>query len=434
MEKILLDISKTNQFISNSEIAGLKKRLDDAVSKIKDKTGECSEFLGWVNLPENYDRGEFERIKKAAIKIREGSDALVVIGIGGSYLGARAVIEALKPNFYNEYESGLNIYFAGQNVSGQYLNDLLKLLENKRVSINVISKSGTTTEPAIAFRVLKDFIEQRYGKDEAKDRIFITTDKEKGALKTLAEDEGYETFMVPDNIGGRYSVLTAVGLLPIAAAGIDIDQLLSGAKDGMSEYDIADENNPAYLYAAVRNTLYEKGKKIEILINSEPSMTCLAEWWKQLFGESEGKAEKGIFPAASIFTTDLHSLGQYIQEGERILFETILNFDKTLADTQIKQSENNLDGLNFLAGKTANFVNDKALRATADAHEAGGVPSMRFDIPELNPYYIGKLIYLFEMGCAISAYTLGVNPFNQPGVEEYKNRMFNLLGKPGYEK
>ena len=344
------------------------------------------------------------------------------------------MIEALKPNFYNEYNNGLKIYFAGQNVSGQYLNDLLKLLENKRVSVNVISKSGTTTEPAIAFRVLKDFVEKKYGKTEAKDRIFVTTDKEKGALKTLAEDEGYDTFIVPDNIGGRYSVLTAVGLLPIAAAGIDIDQLLSGAKDGMSEYGTNDEDNPAYLYAAIRNTLYEKGKKIELLINSEPSMACFAEWWKQLFGESEGKAEKGIFPAASIFTTDLHSLGQYIQEGERILFETILNFDKTSADTHIKKSEDNLDGLNFLAGRTANFVNGIALTATANAHEAGGVPSMRFNIPEMNSYYLGKLIYLFEMACAISAYTLGVNPFNQPGVEEYKNRMFNLLGKPGYEK
>jgi len=437
MESITFDISKAKELVSNEKITQIKDKIFNANDKIKNKTGEGSDFLGWVNLPENYDKDEFERIKKAAQKIRSNSDALIVIGIGGSYLGARAVIEALKPNFYNEQKDTLKIYFAGQNISGQYLNDLLNVLEDKNVSVNVISKSGTTTEPAIAFRVFKKFLEEKYGKKEAKERIFITTDIEKGALKTLAQKEGYESFIIPDDIGGRYSVLTAVGLLPIAAAGIDIDELVHGAKDGMVEYSENNINNPACLYAAVRNTLYDPSaggdKKIEILVNYEPSMIYFAEWWKQLFGESEGKDGKGIFPASMLFTTDLHSMGQYVQDGERILFETIINIKKPRSDISLEKCEDDSDGLNYLAGKSVDYVNKNALLATAVAHQKGGVPNMCFNIPEINPYYIGKLIYLLERACAISAYALGVNPFSQPGVEEYKNNMFALLGKPGYD-
>lgn len=429
MDKITLDISKAKEIVSDEEITGIKDKIFEANDKITNKTGEGSDFLGWTDLPENYDKDEFARIKKAAEKIRNNSDALVVIGIGGSYLGARAVIEALKPNFYNESKD-IKIYFAGQNVSGPYLSDLLNILKDKDVSINVISKSGTTTEPAIAFRVFKKHLEEKYGKEKAKERIFVTTDKEKGALKNLAEKEGYESFIIPDNIGGRYSVLTAVGLLPIAASGINIDDLMNGAKDGMDEYSENNMENPACLYAAIRNILYDKSKKIELLVNNEPTMVYFAEWWKQLFGESEGKDGKGIFPASVLFTTDLHSLGQYIQEGERIIFETMLNIEKPRADITIDETPDDSDELNFLAGKTVDFVNKKALLATQIAHQKGGVPNICFNIPEMSPYYIGELIYLFERACAISAYALGVNPFNQPGVTEYKENMFELLGKP----
>ncbi len=430
MNKITLDISRTESFVSGEEIEKMKDKIFEANNKIVNKSGEGSAFLGWANLPENYDKDEFERIKKAALKIRSNSNALVVIGIGGSYLGARAVIEALKPNFYNESQNDIKVYFAGQNVSGQYLSDLLNILKDKDVSVNVISKSGTTTEPAIAFRVFKKYLEEKYGKENSKERIFVTTDKEKGALKNMAEKEGYETFIIPDNIGGRYSVLTAVGLLPIAVSGINIDELLNGAKSGMEEYSESDINNPACLYASVRNILYEKGKKVELLINNEPSMVYFAEWWKQLFGESEGKNGKGIFPASALFTTDLHSLGQYIQEGERTIFETMLSFEKPLADISIDELVDNSDELNYLAGKTIGFVNQNALLAARTAHEKGSVPNMCFNIAEMNPYNLGKLTYLFERACAISAYALGVNPFDQTGVEEYKENMFALLGKP----
>lgn len=437
MEPITLDVSKIKEFVSTEELEQIKDRVFEANDEIINETGEGKDFLGWVGLPENYDKDEFLRIKKTADKIRNNSDALVVIGIGGSYLGARAVVEALKPNFYNESLDKTKIYFAGQNISGQYINDLLALLKDKNISINIISKSGTTTEPAIAFRIFKKHLEEKYGKEGAKERIFVTTDREKGALRKLSEKEGYETFIIPDNVGGRYSVLTAVGLLPIATSGINIDELMTGAADGMQEYSKNNMSNPACLYAGIRNTLYDPpaggGKKIELLVNNEPSMIYFAEWWKQLFGESEGKNGNGIFPASALFTTDLHSLGQYIQEGERIIFETFINIKKTNSDIVLEISDDNLDELNYLAGKPIGYVNKNALAAAATAHQKGGVANMSFNIPEMSPYYMGNLIYLFERACAISAYVLGVNPFNQPGVEECKKEMFLLLGKPGYE-
>lgn len=433
MEKIELDVSRLEGHVSQEEILQFQDKLASAKEKILNKSGEGSNSLSWVDLPENYDKEEYARVKNAAEKIRKDSEALVVIGIGGSYLGARAVIEALKPNFYNESEK-LKIYFAGQNVSGKYLNNLINLIKDKEISIIVISKSGATTEPAIVFRVFKKLMEEKYGKENAKERIFAVTDKEKGALRKLAEKEEYETFIIPDNIGGRYSVLTAVGLLPIAAAGIDIDELMDGAKEDMEQClnGSLSDNSPAYMYAAIRNTLYEKGKKIEILSINDPSLLYLAEWWKQLFGESEGKAEKGIFPASALYTTDLHSLGQYIQEGERLMFETFLDIAKPAADVQIEKADDDSDELNYLTGKSLNYVNQKAFLATQMAHQAGKVPNICFNIPEMNPFYLGKLMYIFEYACALSAYTLGVNPFNQPGVLEYKNNMFGLLNKPGY--
>ena len=396
-----------------------------------------TQFLGWVNLPENYDKKEFERIKKAANKIQSDSDVLIVIGIGGSYLGARAVIEAITNCFYNMLPAKKRktpmIVYAGNNLSPNYLNDLLNLIGERDISINVISKSGTTTEPAIAFRVLREAIETKYGVEEAKKRIYVTTDKKKGALKGLADEENYETFVIPDNVGGRFSVLTAVGLLPIATAGVDIDKLMQGAKDAREKYmDSSIKFNDCYKYAVVRNLLYNSGKKIEVLANYEPQLHYFTEWWKQLYGESEGKDFKGIFPSGAIFTTDLHSLGQYIQEGRRNLFETVINIEKVDNDIEINADEDNLDGLNYLAGKKLSFVNKKAMQGTIKAHVDGDVPNILITIDELNSHTIGQLIYFFEKACAVSGMLLGVNPFNQPGVEKYKTNMFKLLEKPGY--
>ncbi|OLS03020.1 glucose-6-phosphate isomerase [Tissierella creatinophila DSM 6911] len=390
-----------------------------------------------MNLPKEYDREEFNRIKSSAKKIRDNSDILIVIGIGGSYLGARACIDALSHNFYNSLEkekrNGPEIYYLGNSISTSYMLHLLELIEGKDISVNVISKSGTTTEPAIAFRVLKEYMEKRYGKEEAKERIYATTDREKGALKELSDIEGYETFIIPDDVGGRFSVLTPVGLLPIAVSGIDIEKIMEGAKNGMEEYSNEDLNkNIAYKYATVRNILYNKGKEIEILVNYEPSLNYFSEWWKQLYGESEGKDGKGLFPASVNFTTDLHSMGQFIQDGRRNLFETVISIENQGEDIFIKATDDNLDELNFLEGKSLNFINKKALEGTKEAHVKGGVPNLLITIPELNEFYIGKLIYFFEKACAVSGYLLGVNPFDQPGVEEYKKNMFRLLEKPGY--
>ncbi|HPT76503.1 MAG TPA: glucose-6-phosphate isomerase [Defluviitaleaceae bacterium] len=437
MGKILFDYS--NAGIKDEEIKNALWQLKDAHNMLHNKTGAGNDFLGWIDLPVNYDKEEFNRVKAAAKRIRENSDVFIVIGIGGSYLGARAVIEALGHSFYNmlpkEKRQGPEIYFVGNNISGTYVQHLLDLIEGKDISVNVISKSGTTTEPGIAFRIFKKYVEEKYGKEEAKKRIFATTDKEKGALRTLANEEGYETFIIPDDVGGRFSVLTPVGLLPIAVAGIDIDKLMEGAKDGREEYQNEDfESNIAYQYAIVRNILYRKGKQIEILANYEPSLHFISEWWKQLYGESEGKDQKGIFPASVDFSTDLHSLGQYVQDGSRILFETVLNVEKPKLDITLETEETDLDGLNYLAGKTMSFVNNNAFKGTLLAHVDGGVPNLVITIPEINEYYIGKLLYFFEKACGISGYLLGVNPFDQPGVEAYKKNMFALLGKPGYEE
>ena len=439
MNNISIDYSKALKFISKNEIENIKSQVLDAHEKLHNKTGAGSDYLGWVNLPGNYDKVEFERILKASKKIRESSDAFVVIGIGGSYLGARSAIEMLTHSFYNLLPSQKRnncpeIYFAGNNLSPVYLNELFEALDGKDISINVISKSGTTTEPAIAFRIFKEYLEKKYGKDGAKDRIFITTDKQKGALKNLADKEGYETFVIPDDVGGRYSVLTAVGLLPIAVSGVNISEVMNGAKDGITEYDNTNiYENPAYIYAALRNILYRKGKTTEILVNYEPYMHYFGEWWKQLFGESEGKDYKGIFPAAVDFSTDLHSMGQYIQEGRRNIFETVLNVEKVRSDIKVHAIDGNIDGLNFLSGKTMDYVNKCAFEGTILAHTDGDVPNIIINVPELSPYYYGKLVYMFEKSCGISGYVLGVNPFNQPGVEAYKKNMFALIGKPGYE-
>ena len=406
---------------------------------LHEKTGLGNDFLGWVDLPKNYDKEEFARIKKAAKKIQSDSDVLVVIGIGGSYLGARAAIECLGHSFRNnltkEERKTPEIYFAGNNISSTYLMDLLDVIKDKDVSLNVISKSGTTTEPAIAFRVLKEFLENKYGKEEAAKRIYATTDAKKGALKQVSDEEGYETFIIPDDVGGRFSVLTPVGLLPIAVAGIDIDAMMKGANDARLDYSVSDLNkNDCYQYAAVRNILHRKGKDIELLVNYEPSLHFVSEWWKQLYGESEGKDQKGIFPASVDFSTDLHSMGQYVQDGKRILFETVLNVEKPRRVIELKSEEKDLDGLNYLSEKTMDFVNEKAFQGTLLAHTDGQVPNLLINIPTLDEYNFGYLVYFFEKACGISGYLLGVNPFNQPGVEAYKKNMFALLGKPGFEK
>lgn len=438
MEKLKFSYSKASNFIGDNEIACLESFIKAAHDMLHNKTGAGSDYTGWVELPISYDREEFQRIKAAAGKIKQDSDALVVIGIGGSYLGARAAIDALSHSFYNilpkDKRKTPEIYFAGNHISSAYLSDLLELLDGKDISINVISKSGTTTEPAIAFRVFKELMEKKYGKAEAAKRIYITTDKSRGALKKLSDEEKYETFVIPDDVGGRYSVLTAVGLLPIAVSGINIDDMMKGASDAYDIYKNADfADNDCYQYAAARNVLYRKNKVIEIMVNYEPSLHFFNEWWKQLFGESEGKDGKGIFPAGVDFTTDLHSMGQYIQDGLRNIFETILKVERSRKTITIKHDKDNMDGLNFLAGMEMDMVNRKALEGTILAHNDGGVPNLVLSIPELNSYYFGSMVYFFEKACGISGYLMGVNPFNQPGVEAYKKNMFALLGKPGFE-
>jgi len=438
MNHLSFDYSKALGYVKESEVEHMKEHVALAHKYLHEKTGAGSDFLGWVDLPENYDKEEFARIKKAAEKIRSDSDILIVIGIGGSYLGARAAIEMLSHSFYNsldkEKRNAPAIYFAGNSISSTYLAELLELVEGKDISVNVISKSGTTTEPAIAFRIFKDLLEKKYGKEGARERIYATTDKQRGALKSLADAEGYESFVIADDIGGRYSVLTAVGLLPIAAAGIDIDEMMQGAYDAQKRYAEPELlKNECYQYAAIRNILHQKGKNIELMVNYEPALHFFSEWWKQLFGESEGKENKGIFPAAADFSTDLHSMGQYIQEGMRMIYETALLVDQPKKDFVIEATEDNIDGLNFLAGKTMDFVNKQAAKGTELAHTDGGVPNLVVKIPALTPYHFGEMVYFFEKACGISGYILGVNPFDQPGVEAYKKNMFALLGKPGYE-
>lgn len=422
-------------FVDADELKGMEHQIKAAHEVLHAKSGLGNDFLGWLDLPKNYDKDEFARIKVAADKIKSNSDILIVIGIGGSYLGARAAIEFLRSHYYNNMKKDTpDIYFAGNSISGSALSDLLSICEGRDVSVNVISKSGTTTEPAIAFRVFREYLENKYGKDGAKERIYCTTDKARGTLKQLADAEGYETFVIPDDVGGRFSVLTAVGLLPIAVSGADIDKLMLGAADAMDEYAECDLNkNVCYRYAALRNIMYNKGKGVELLVSYEPRFTMMAEWYKQLFGESEGKDNKGLFPASVTFSTDLHSLGQYIQDGVRMMFETVVSIGKTDSDVTIKEADDNGDGLNFLAGKTMSYVNKKAFEGTVLAHTDGGVPNFVIQIDDTSEYSLGYLIYFFEKACAVSGYMLGVNPFNQPGVESYKKNMFALLGKAGYE-
>ena len=439
MAKVTFDYSKTAEFISKDEITSMKKLVLDAKETLGSKNGAGNDFLGGIDLPVDYDKDEFNRIKSAAEKIKSDSDVLLVIGIGGSYLGARAAIEFLHHNFYNMVDKSVRktpeIYFVGNNISSTYVKHLMDVIGDRDFSINIISKSGTTTEPAIAFRVFKKMLEAKYGKKEAAKRIYATTDKAKGALKNLATEEGYESFVVPDDIGGRFSVLTAVGLLPIAVSGADLDKLMEGAASGRKHaLEAAFEENDALLYAAMRNILLRKGKNVEIVANYEPSLHYVSEWWKQLFGESEGKDQKGIFPAAVDLTTDLHSMGQFIQDGARIMFETVINVETPQCEITIEEEPVDLDGLNYLAGKTMDFVNKSAMNGTILAHTDGNVPNLMVKVPEQNEFYLGELFYFFEFACGVSGYLLGVNPFNQPGVESYKRNMFALLGKPGYEK
>ena len=435
MSSIKLNLEYTG--IKEKEIMKYKDIVEEIHNELHENADKEDEFIGWLELPTKYDKEEFERIKNAARKIQKDSDVLVIIGIGGSYLGARAIIEALNNTFYNilpdKQRKFPQIFFVGNNMSPDYVNDLLECISQKEISINVISKSGTTTEPAIAFRIFREYLESKYGIDEARRRIYVTTDKAKGALKKLADEEDYETFVIPDNIGGRFSVLTAVGLLPISVSGIDIEKLMNGARNGQYKYnDSYIKYNNCYRYAVARNILYKKNKNIEILVNYEPKMLYFTEWWKQLYGESEGKEEKGIFPSGATFTTDLHSLGQYIQEGERNLFETIINIENTKTDIKMKADEDDLDGLNYLEGKTMNYINHKAMEGTIEAHNEGEVPNILINVDKLDEENLGELIYFFELACAISAKILEVNPFNQPGVEAYKKNMFKLLEKPGY--
>lgn len=431
---VSFDYTNVLSFMKNSELENLSGFVKQAHNQIHQQTGPGSDFLGWVDWPVTYDTEEFARVKIAAKRIQQQSDVLVVIGIGGSYLGSKAAIEALSHTFHNQIKGNTEVYFAGQNISSTYIEHLLHVLEGKDVSINVISKSGTTTEPALAFRILREYMEQKYGKEEARSRIYVTTDQNEGALRNLAYEEGYESFVIPDNIGGRYSVLTPVGLLPIAVAGLDIDKMMAGAKAAYIKYDdpvLA--TNESYQYAAVRNIFYNKGKSIELLVNYEPGLHYVAEWWKQLFGESESKDEKGLFPASVNFTTDLHSMGQYIQEGRRLFIETVLQIKKPQIERTIQDDIDNIDGLNFLSGKTMDEVNKKAALGTALAHIDGGVPNLLIELDELNEFTFGEMIYFFEKACAISGTLLGVNPFDQPGVEAYKQNMFALLGKSGFE-
>ncbi|WP_209125586.1 glucose-6-phosphate isomerase [Alkalihalobacillus sp. BA299] len=438
MKTISFDYSKAAPFFNQHEVDYLSGAVETAHHQLHNGTGAGSDYIGWIDLPVNYDKEEFSRIQQSAAKIKSDSDVLLVIGIGGSYLGARAALEALQHSFYNVLDKGKRetpqVFFVGNNISSTYVKDLLTVIEGKDVSINVISKSGTTTEPAIAFRIFRDYLEKKYGKEEATKRIYATTDKAKGALKTVATEEGYETFVIPDDVGGRFSVLTAVGLLPLAAAGIDIEAMMKGAQDAREAYSNPNlAENESYQYAAIRNVLYNKGKTIELMVNYEPSLQYVSEWWKQLYGESEGKDQKGIFPASVNFSTDLHSMGQYVQDGRRDLFETIINVEKVREELTIEEAANDLDGLNYLAGETIDFVNKKAFQGTMLAHTDGGVPNLILNIPEMNEYHFGYMVYFFEKACAISGYILGVNPFDQPGVEAYKKNMFALLGKPGFE-
>lgn len=436
--KVTFDYSKAAPFVQEHEVELMKKLALDAKEVLVSKSGAGNDFLGWIDLPVDYDKEEFARIKKAAQKIQNDSEVLLVIGIGGSYLGARAAIEFLRHGFYNmvskEIRKTPEIYFVGNSISSTYLKNLIDVIGDRDFSINMISKSGTTTEPAIAFRVLKEMMEKKYGKEEASKRIYATTDKARGSLKGLATEEGYETFVVPDDVGGRFSVLTAVGLLPIAVSGADIDKLMEGAASGREmALNNAFEENDALKYASLRNIMLRKGKAIEILCNYEPAVHFVSEWWKQLYGESEGKDQKGIFPASVDLTTDLHSMGQFIQDGARNMFETVINIEKSREEIIIGTEPVDLDGLNYLAGQTVDFVNKSAMNGTILAHTDGQVPNFMINVPEMNEYYLGQLFYFFEFACGVSGYILGVNPFNQPGVESYKKNMFALLGKPGFE-
>lgn len=421
-------------FVNADEMAGIKSQVEAAAEALHSKSGLGNDFLGWVELPTNYDKDEFARIKAAAEKIKSNSDILIVIGIGGSYLGARAAIELLKSTLYNNKKKDTpDIYYVGNSINPNYLNEVIELCEGKDFSVNVISKSGTTTEPALAFRIFKKLCEDKYGKEGAKERIFATTDKARGTLKNLSDTEGYETFVIPDDVGGRFSVLTAVGLLPIAVAGCDIDALMEGAAKAQNDFMADFENNDCYKYAALRNILHRKGKSVEMLVSYDPNFVMMSEWYKQLFGESEGKDNKGIFPASVVFSTDLHSMGQYIQDGARIMFETVVDIKNPKTDLFLKDDEENLDGLNFLTNQNMSVVNRKAFEGTVLAHTEGGVPNIILELEDTAEASVGYMIYFFEKACAISGYVLGVNPFNQPGVESYKANMFALLGKPGYE-
>ncbi len=437
--EVTFDYSKAASFVRDEELENMKSAVMCAKDVLVNRTGAGNDFLGWIDLPVDYDKEEFARIKKAAEKIQNDSDVLLVVGIGGSYLGARAAIEFLNHSFYNVLPKGKRktpeIYFVGNSISSKYIKDLQDVLEGKDFSVNIISKSGTTTEPAIAFRVFKKMLIDKYGKEEAGRRIYATTDRAKGALKNLASEEGYESFVVPDDVGGRFSVLTAVGLLPIAVSGADIDKLMEGAASGRKKaLEAPYEENGALLYAAIRNILHRKGKQVEIVANYEPSLHYVSEWWKQLYGESEGKDQRGIFPAAVDLTTDLHSMGQFIQDGSRIMFETVLNVEESPAEVLLDREEVDTDGMNYLAGKSVDFVNKSAMNGTILAHTDGNVPNLIVNIPEQNEFFLGELFYFFEFACGVSGYLLGVNPFNQPGVESYKKNMFALLGKPGYEE
>lgn len=438
MSNVKFEYSTAAKFISSEELIYMEKTVARAKEELLSKTGAGNDFLGWIDLPVNYDKEEFARIKAAAKKIQNDSEVLLVIGIGGSYLGARAAIEFLRHSFYNSVSKEIRktpeIYYVGNNISSTYLNHLIDVIGERDFSINMISKSGTTTEPAIAFRIFRKLLTEKYGKEAAANRIYATTDKEKGALKKLSDEEGFESFVVPDDVGGRFSVLTAVGLLPIAVSGADIDQLMAGASS-MRERCLNNsfQNNDALLYAAVRNILLRKGKSIEILANFEPSVHYVSEWWKQLFGESEGKDQKGIFPASVDLTTDLHSMGQFIQDGQRTMFETVINIEQSTATILMEEEEVDLDGLNYLAGKTVDFINKSAMKGTLLAHTDGNVPNLMVNVKDQTEFSLGELFYFFEFACGISGYILGVNPFDQPGVESYKKNMFALLGKPGYE-
>ena len=438
-DRVTFDYSKAEKFIGEHEVKAMEQIALQAKEVLVDRSGAGNDFLGWIDLPVDYDKEEFARIKAAAEKIQSDSEVLIVIGIGGSYLGARAAIEFLRHSFYNSVSKEIRktpeIYYAGNSISSAYLTDLLQVVGDRDFSVNIISKSGTTTEPAIAFRIFKELLEKKYGKEGAAKRIYATTDKARGALKNLADEEGYETFVVPDDVGGRYSVLTAVGLLPIAVSGADIDKLMEGAASAReqalnSEFD----QNPALQYAAIRNILHRKGKSVEVLANYEPALHYVSEWWKQLYGESEGKDQKGIFPASVDLTTDLHSMGQFIQDGSRIMYETVMCVENSRSEVVLQEEPVDLDGLNYLAGKTVDFVNKSAMNGTILAHTDGNVPNLLVNIPAQDEYSLGQLFYFFEFACGVSGYISGVNPFNQPGVESYKRNMFALLGKPGFEK